>query len=150
MASPFETIAAAVKIIFETEFTAEGFKMIPDNIHPALGRNRVAVGIAPLRDEVRSNNSIVQETYVEVRFYGLWTDEIDPETMVNPNLVTGYAQRLRNALRVSNATDPGTGSVWYFDVQRTEYPDDPTGNKSRFHMTIRGFGNNAALVETTA
>lgn len=148
--SPFETVATAVKAVFEAEFAAEGFIMIPDKLHEALGRYRVAVGIAPEEEGPNMRVRIMQETFIEVRFYDLWTDEIDPETQVNPFKITGYAERFRNALREAQAQDPGTGQVWYFDVDRVTYPDDPTGNKSRFHMRIRAFGNNANLVETSA
>jgi hypothetical protein len=147
--SPFQTVATAIIAIFEAEFAAEGFKMIPDRLHPALGRHRVDVGISPTEEAPNGRNRLVQETWAEVRFYDLWTDEIDPATQVNPYRITAFAERFRDALRRAHATVPGTGDMWYFDVMRTTYPDDPTGNASRFHMTIRAFGNNSALVETT-
>lgn len=146
--SPFATVAEAIKAIFDAEFAAEGFTMTLDKLHESLGRNRIEVGIAPTEDVVMANNSAVQETWVEVRFYDLWKQEIRPETSVDPTRITDFAERLRDALRRARATDPGTGQVWYFDVRRTTYPDDPTGNKTRFHMSIRAFGNNAGLVET--
>jgi hypothetical protein len=149
MASAFETVALAVKQVFEEEFEAEGFTLIPDKIHESLGRHRVACGIHPEEEGPNMRNRIMQETFVEVRLYDLWTDEINPETQINPFKITGYAERFRDALRRAAAQDPGTGEVWFFDVDRTTYPDDPTGNKSRFHMRIRAFGNNSNLVETT-
>lgn len=150
MPSPFETVATAVIGVFNTEFAPEGFVMIPDRLHESLGRNSVAAGVSPVEDVANSRNRVVQETWVEVQFFDLWTDEIDPTTMVNPFTITGYAERFRDALRRAQAQDPGTGQVWYFDVDRVQYPNDPTGNKSRFVMTIRAFGNNSNLVETTA
>lgn len=150
MPSAFETVATAIIGVFNTEFAAEGFTMIPDRLHESLGRERVAVGVSPVEDVSSPRNRIVQETWAEVQFFGLWTNEIDPETVVNPYVITGYAERLRDALRRSQATDPGTGRVWYFDVDRIQYPNDPTGNKTRFVATIRAFGNNSNLVETTS
>lgn len=146
--SAYSTVAAALQTIFNAEFAAEGFTLIRDNIHESLGRSRTECGVAPVEDVVNQRNAIVQEAIVEIRLYDLWTQEISPDTIVDPTRITGFAERLRDALRVSNATDPGTGEVWYFDVRRTTYPNDPTGNKSRFHMTVRAFGNNAGLVET--
>lgn len=148
-ASPFEAVATAVIAIFNAEFAAEGFTMIPDNLHESLGRERVDVGIAPIEDVVNIRDSVVQETWAEVRFYHLWTQEISPNTQVNPFQIAAYAERFRDALR-STASTPHTGQVWYFDVRRVQYPNDPTGNKSRFVMTIRAFGNNSGLVESTA
>lgn len=146
--SPFEAVATAVIAVFEATFASEQFQMIPDELHESLGRDRVSVGIAPTEDTRLNGNSLVQETWVEVKFYDLWTQEISPETVVNPYKIAAYAERLRHALGVASASDPGTGQVWYFDVVKTSYPRDPTGNKSRFVMTIRAFGNNSNLVET--
>lgn len=149
MESAFETVATAVKEAFETEFAVEGFKMQFDNIHEALGRDRVAVGIAPMEERANLGNRIVSEHWMEVRFFGLWTDEITPETVVNPFKVTGYADRFKRALHVLDRQEPGTDLVWYFDVDRVTYPNDPTGNKSRFVAVIRAFGNNSNLLETS-
>lgn len=147
--SAFHAVATAVKTVFDAEFSAEGFTMIFDNLHESLGRDRVDVGIAPVEDVVAPNNAIIQETWVEVRFYGLWRQEISPETVVDPVPITAYAERFRAALKSSGAMDPGTNQVWFFDIRRIQYPNDPTGNKTRFHAQIRAFGNNAGLVETS-
>lgn len=147
--SPFETVALGVIDIFNAEFAAEGFQMVADDLHESMGRRRVDVAIAPSEDVRMSGNALVQETWVEVKFYDLWSEKIDPATVVNPFKITAYAERFRRALQRS-ATDPATGMVWYFDVMRIQYPRDPTGNKSRFVATIRAYGNNSALVETTS
>ena len=146
--SPFKTIATAIIAVFNAEFADEGYIMISDDIHESLGRDAVAVGIAPVEDRANPRNRLVEETWVEVKFFDLWTDEIDPGTMVDPARITGYAQRLKNALRRARVSS--TSDVWYFDVDRTQYPRDPTGNKTRFVMTIRAFGENRNLVETVA
>lgn len=149
MASPFEAVASAIIGVFNTEFAAEQFTMIPDELHESLGRKRVDVGIAPVEDLVQASNGIVQETWVEIKFYDRWKQEISPDTQINPYIITGYADRLRNALRVARIQDPGTDQVWFFEVRRVQYPRDPTGNKSRFIMTVRALGSNSNLVETT-
>lgn len=148
--SPFEVVATAIKSVFDQEFAAEGFVMVFDRLHESLGRNRVDVGIAPTEDAPMDGNAVVQQTFVEVRFYDLWRQEISPETVVNPTRITGFAERFRRSLKEAGALDPATEMVWFFDVQRVTYPPDPTGNITRFHAQIRAFGNNAALVETTA
>lgn len=147
---PFTIISTAIIDAFNAEFAAEGFVMIPDRLHESLGRRRVDVGVSPTEDAPNMRNRIAEEMYVEVQFYGLWDESIDPETQVDPSVVTGYAARLKEALRTARAQDPGTAAVWFFDVDRTRYPNDPTGNKTRFEMTIRAWGNNQNLVETTA
>jgi hypothetical protein len=147
--SAYLTVATALQQIVATEFAAEGFTAIRDNLHESLGRHRTDIGIAPVDDFPRDNDAVMKETIVEIRFYDLWTQEISPDTVVDPARITGFARRLENAIRLSNATDPGTDEVWFFDARRVTFPNDPTGNKTRFHMTIRAFGNNAGLVETS-
>lgn len=147
--SAYEVVATALKTIIDAEFAAEGFTAIYDNLHESLGRFRVDIGIAPTEDTVNGRDALVQETWVEVRFYNFWTDEISPDTVVDPRVIAAYAERFRDAVRRAKASDPGTGQVWYFDIRRITYPNDPTGNKSRFHATVRAFGNNAALLETS-
>lgn len=150
MSSPYSTVATALQQIINTEFAPEGFVAIKDRIHESLGRERTEIGIAPIEEFPREGNAITQETSVEIRFYDVWSDEIDPSTMIDPTRITGYAERLRSAIRRSQASDPATGSVWFFQVGRTQYPEDPTGNNTRFHMNVRALGNNSALVETVA
>lgn len=144
--SAFEEVATAIKSAFDAEFAAEGFTMVFDDLHEAMGRTRVDVAIAPLEDRVASNNNIVQETTVEVKFYDLWDERITPTTVVDPSKIAGYAERLRNALR--NVRTVSTSQTWFFNIGRTTYPRDPTGNKTRFVMEITAYGNNAGLVET--
>lgn len=150
MPSAFETVATAIIGVFNTEFAAEGFTAILDNIHESLGRYRTDIGIAPTEDVPMQGNELVQETWIEVRFFDLWTDEIDPTTLVDPTRITDFAERFRRAVQSYGVTMPGTNDLWYFQVLRIRYPDDPTGNKSRFVATIRARGDNHALLETRA
>ena len=147
MPDPFATVGGALQQIIATEFEDEGFTAILDNLHESLGRDRVDIGIAPIEDYPRETNELLLETYVEIRFYDLWTQEIDPGTVVDPSRITGFAHRLKQAIfAAEGAGVEGTSDVWYFSVRRTQYPNDPTGNKTRFHMVVRAFGNNPALV----
>lgn len=147
--SAYETVANAIITTFNAEFAAEGFVMIRDRLHPALGRDSVAVGVSPEEDSPNVRNMLVQETVCTVQFFGYWDDSVDPGTVVDPATVTSYAERFRAALKRTSAIDPNTRQAWYFNVERVQYPDDPTGNKTRFVATVRAYGENAALVETT-
>lgn len=148
-ASPYEAVAAAIKSAIDTEFAPEHVTAIHDNIHESLGIKRVAVGIAPSEDVVMGSDNVVQETWIEVRFYDIWDPQINPEQSVNPLKIAAYAERFRRAMRDLSRTIAGTDQVWYFDVRRVTYPNDPTGNKTRFHATVRAYGNNSGLVETS-
>lgn len=148
MPSPFTLVAEALQEIIQNEFSPEGFTAILDNLHESLGMNRVDIGIAPVADRLMSRNANVQETWVEVRFYDLWKQEIHPTTVVDPTRITDFAERFRNAVREANRGDLGFENAWYFSIESIDYPNDPTGNKSRFVATIRCYGTNSALAET--
>jgi hypothetical protein len=145
---PYTVVATALKSIIDTEFAAEGITAIHDQLHEALGLNRVTVGIAPTSKYRGPNNNVVNLIAVEIRFYDLWDKEVDPEQTVNPMKITAYANRLERALQQSQANYPGSPEVWYFDWVRTDFPNDPTGNKTRFHMQVQAHGDNTSLVET--
>lgn len=146
--SAYEQVAATLQSIISTTFAAEGVTPLRDNLHEALGQDRPECGIAPVEDRVPERNGLVQETAIEIKYYDLWTQEISPTTVVDPSAITNKAERLRRAIETHNQ-DPGTGVAWYFNIRRTRYPNDPTGNKTRFVMEIEAFGNNAGIVETT-
>lgn len=145
--SPYQNVAEALATIINTEFAPEGIQALHDNLHPALGQKRVSVGIAPAYEAVNARTNIAQETWLEVKFYDLWKQEITPETIVDPRKIAAYAERLRQAVKAGRVT-MGDSQIWFFDVVRVEYPNDPNGNKSRFVATIKAFGNNSGLVET--
>lgn len=146
--STYETVATHLKAVIDTEFAPEGFTAILDKLHESLGRKRVDIGIAPVRERRYARDAYVRETWIEVRFYDLWTQEISPDTLVNPVRIATFAERFSRAIEAYNNTVVGTGSMWFFDVEEIDYPDDPTGNKTRFHASVRAYGNNPAIVET--
>lgn len=148
--SPFQIAAEGIIAAFNQEFQPEGFVMIPDKLHESRGKRRVDVSVSPLRDTLMPNNNVVQHTNIFVQFYNIWDERIDPDTQVNPYTITGYAERFRQCVQRSQVQYEGSAEVWYFDVESIEYPDDPTSNKTRFEATIRAYGNNAGLIETSA
>lgn len=146
MASAYETLATALKAIIDTEFVQEGFVAVHDRIHESVGSERTSIGISPERWIPTPQNRNVKLTYVLVQFYNRYQLDIDPEQVVDPLVITNYAERLERAIQTQQASTPGTGEMWYFDVDSVDFPQDPTGNKSRFHMVVLGRGDNAALI----
>lgn len=148
--SAYELAAAQLKIAIDTAFAAEGFVAAHDQLHESLGWNGTQIGIAPIRDVVNTNNYI-QETWIQVQFFGQWMKEITPTTAVDPRIVTNYAERFRRAVQDRVVPPIGIADVmWYFNLVEIEYPRDPNGNNTRFVARLRAWGNNSALVETTA
>lgn len=147
--TPPETQARESMIaLLATEFAAEQFPIRDDKLHASLGSKGTILGVYCDRTVSSPRNRYVSEIEVVVQFYARYDLRVDPEQSVSPKVIEAFADRFRRALQAGGA-DPNTGSVWYFTLERIDYPDDPTGNKSRFEAYLRARGNNTALVETT-
>lgn len=140
--------AEALKQIIDLTFAPEQITADHDQLHEALGTDGPVVGIAPLREGPFPSQELVQETFIQVQFFDFWEKEIDPTQQADPRVITGYHARLKEAIRDTSFT--ALGSTWYFQWRGTEYPRDPTGNNTRFVMTVRAVGNNTTMVETIA
>lgn len=146
MPSAYSVVAAAVKGVIDAEFAAEGITAIHDRVHASNGWKRPIVGISPESQTPRSGNEFLLDTRVLIQFYNTWDKEIDPEQVVDPRTITDYAHRLMQAIESQQASYAGSSQVWYFKVENVQYPNDATGNKTRFHMTICAYGDNTALL----
>lgn len=115
-----------------------------DRLHESVGGDgRLYVAISP---EIDRDDRVELTMEMTLQFYDAYSLEIDPTQTVDPSLITNKAERMRRALAAVRTT--GSEHLWFFDVINTRYPNDPTGNKSRFEMTIRARGNNSGLIET--
>lgn len=146
MANAYETLATALKTIIDGEFAPEQFVAIHDRLHESVGHDRTAIGISPESWRPSSRNRNLKLTLSLVQFYGRYDLEIDPLQTVNPITITNYCERLERAINTQQASTPGSPEVWYFDVESVDFPQDPTGNKTRFHMVVLARGENSALV----
>lgn len=131
--------------LINAEFTPEGYSAIGDRLHESLGDKGTRIGVSPQRARPTRDENVLG-TELLVQFYGKWDKDINPEQVVNPTKVETYAERFRRALRTS---DPKTGRVWFFRLTSMDYPEDPTGNKSRFEATVVAVGENSALIESS-
>lgn len=147
MPSPYRVAAAGMEQIITTEFSAESVVPIHDELHESLGREGRVVGISIEREAPMARNRIVQDTFLKVQWFEKWTDEVDPAIVHDPRLIADLAYRLQVAIGAAQLTS--SGDFWYFNWESTDYPRDPTGNKTRFIMRVRAYSNNAGLVETT-
>lgn len=145
-------IRAKLRAIIEAEFAVEisnqNWTVHDDKLHRSLGGDgQSRFGLSPNTDQPWGRDQQVQITEVLVQFYGAYELEVNPEQHVDPAGVEAVAERLKRALK--QATDPADPRAWFFNALTTTYLDDPTGNKTRFELVVQGYGNNAALVETT-
>lgn len=146
--APPETQARHALIAsLQDEFATEQIPVESDKLHGSIGHEGPKIGVYPDRTSSSSTNRYVSEIEIVVQFYDRYTLKVDPKQKVSPDKIESYADRFRRKL-AERTTDPRTGSVWYFTLERIDYPDDPTGNKTRFEARLRARGNNTALVET--
>lgn len=144
----YAIIANTLKTIVDTEFSTEQIVAAHDQLHESLGVDGAVCGISPIRELPMSGNYTAKNTMVQIQFFDFWEKEIDPTQEADPRVITGYHARLLEAIRQHN--DVGTGAHWYFQWEGTEYPRDPTGNNTRFVMSLRAWSTNDALYETTS
>jgi hypothetical protein len=148
MPSPYSIAAAGLATIITTEFA--DLSVIPrhDELHESLGEDGRYVGISVDQrgDAPGARNRVAQETWCTVQWFEKWIKEVDPHQEVDPRTITELAHRLQQAIADSELTY--SGDFWFFNWEGTEYPRDPVGNKTRFIMRVRAYGNNAGLLET--
>jgi hypothetical protein len=118
MADAYKTAADAIAQIIDNEFSAEGILARHDKLHESLGLGAAVAGVSPIRTAANQRNRAYREYQIFER-----------------------------AMETAQASVTGTNEVWYFYVQSIEYPDDPTGNKSRFEATVLAVGDNVAFYQ---
>lgn len=144
---PYSVLAGALEQVILNEFEDDSPKItvVHDRIHESLGYNgRGYVGISPVRE---NSERITTNITALVQFYDAYSLEIDPEQHVDPRNISNKAERFRRA--VQKARIIADELVWYMDVTYIEYPNDATGNKSRFEATVITQGENTGLIETS-
>lgn len=148
--SPYVQVAEALEAIIEAEFDDKSITVQHDNVHESLGYLGTIVGIAPEDETPTPGRMIQNEIRVRVKFYDFWDKAVDNQQQVDPRVIAGLAERFRRACYAQHASVTGTPLVWFFDVMTVTYPNDPTGNKSRFEAVVRAYGQNSGLTETLA
>lgn len=143
--SPEQEASNALKTLLGTVYATEKIPVVADKLHGSLGEKGAIIGLSPSISKPWSRNQMVLETEILVQFYGKWIKKVDPTQRVDPTTITAFAQRFREGLRTADVKSPGS---WYFSLVRITYPDDPTGNKTRFEAVVLSRGSNWASPNT--
>ena len=143
---PYKIAADKLAELIATEFAAEGVTPLHDKLHESLGNDGIEVAISPIgiRPTIKDNATL--ETTLLVQFYNIYDREIDPYQQVDPRDVSMFFARFHYALETYQDSNAGNEQVWYFLLSSVDFPDDPTGNKSRFEARVQAFGANQGLV----
>jgi hypothetical protein len=128
--------------LLQAEFGSEGFAIRSDRLDISLGFDGGVIGVAPDSEIPNGSNRLELDTTLTVQFYGPWSEQSDPNEIVDPITVETWAWRFR--MLISNYQQTGTSSVWYFQLGDLEYGDDPTGNCTRFIASVVARGENPA------
>lgn len=142
---PYYQLSKVVEDVIRSEFAdIEYIDIKHDRIHGALATDGIHhVGIYPGPQQAYGTT---EHVYLVVQFYGPWLKDVNPAQAVDPRDITWKAHRLRTALGLERTT--ATSEMWFFEVEGVQFPPDGTGNKTRFEMSIKGWGRNTGIVET--
>lgn len=145
MAAAATLLRQRVKEVVEAEFAAEGFIVENDKLGRSAGKDgaaRVAVYPGEERQDYQNANVLTVQAILQV--YLPYDANPDENIAVDPAIIEGYAARLRDAFREQST---GTGSdFWFLHLILVDYPDDPTGNKSRLEATFEAKAENTAAL----
>lgn len=129
------------------EFKPEGIRFLHDKLHDSKGREGHIGAIYPGPTQVQPGNELVLEPTAYVQLFGKWTAEVDPDKTIDPTPIEDWAERIRRACHGDGfeGTTAADEHLWFYGVQRIDYPPDPGGNISRLLVTVVGKAQNAAL-----
>ncbi len=141
--SATETLARnAVKAAVEAEFSAEGYTVTNDKLTRAAGKDGDALAVSPdaSYEDPRYVGMLITQVLLQV--YLKYDPTPDENITVDPSDIEAIAGRLRHKFRTSSQ---GTGGdFWWLRLIRIDFPDDPTGNKSRLEATFEVRADNEA------
>lgn len=149
MAAPITNFRNAIKAVVEDahpDLIADGMPVRNDKLHPSLGHSGPVAAIYPTGERAHSESGVTNAMQIVVQMFLRYDLEVDPEQTVDPAIVEQRAFQFQQA--VQRAASPRNQGVWFYNVVDIDYPDDPTGNKTRYVATLEGFGDRPTLVET--
>lgn len=144
MAVPETLVLTAVKELTEAIYTPEGWTVNFDKLPRSTGHDapEAALAVYPEAATPDPRHRVMLVIPCVLQVYLPYEARVDEGQQVDPTTIAGYADRLRRGF----ATGQGAGNsdLWYLRIDNITYPDDPTGNKTRFEAQITGRGDNTA------
>lgn len=122
----------------------EEWTIFDGKMHASLGADYQCAAVAPEEDRVHPGNQMVLHPVAFVQVFLRWEKVVDNQRVVDPAPIETLADQFRDALQ--SRQDPGVDDLWFFKVERLWYPDDPTGQKTRFHAFVQGDADNNSVL----
>lgn len=145
MAAPATLARARVKAIVETEFSPESVTVEADKLLRAAARDgRTRVACSPISEGEVPRNVNELEVSLLLQYYLPFKEKPDENYAVDPVAIEAIADRIRRAFRAQSGGT--TSDMWFLRLRRIEYPDDPTGNKTRLEAQITAWCDNPAAL----
>ncbi len=134
-----------------TEFAAEGIRFLNDKLHDSKGQEGAIGAVYPGPSQVQQGNELVLEPTAYVQLFGKWSREVDANKTVDPTPIEVWAERIRRACQSDGfeGTEEGDEHLWWYAVNRIDFPPDPGGNISRLLVTVTGKAANPAFTAAT-
>jgi hypothetical protein len=146
MSAPETLMRARIKEVVEDEFTVEGYEVGNDKLGRSAGKDGTVLAVSPVRSPENTRNVMMLEPEALLQIYLEYEPVPDENIVVNPDAIEAIADRLRRAF---SAESGGTGDdFWFLRLRSIEYPDDPTGNKTRLEARFTAWAHNPAGTPT--
>ena len=147
MASPATAIRNELKDLIATVYSDEGWTAADDKFGRSKGmgmaEDEAAIAVYTDSETQRPGRILELIVLVTVQFHLGYKAEPDETIVRDPGVIEAYADRLRAAF------DEGGGADhWFSHLISITYPDDPTGNKTRFEARIEGRAGNTPALPT--
>lgn len=145
MAAAATLVRARVKEVVEAEFAAENYHVADDKLPRAAGRDgQVALACYPESERESFRDANVLDITVVLQLYLPYEAVPDEHIERDPTEIEELAARLRSAFRTqSNGND---ADFWFLRLTNIEYPDDPTGNRTRLEAQFAACAQNEAVL----
>lgn len=149
MSSPATAARSVIKTRIATAFSTEGWTGGDDKFGRSMGmeleEDDAAISVTTDFERPRLNNASLLDIGITVQFYLGYDASPDETISRDVTVIEEFAERLRQQF-VGAGARVDSGDAWYLKIIGTEYPDDPTGNKTRFEMNFICEAYNAAAM----
>jgi hypothetical protein len=141
MAAPEAIVMERVKAAADTALGPRGLPPVAyDKLLRAAGKDGVAeLAVYPEGAQPKRGQRIELVVPVVLQVYLPFNPDPDEHLAVDPLTIVEHAEAFRQTFAPGT---PATDDVWFLRLEGIRYPDDPTGNKTRFEALVEGLGTN--------
>lgn len=145
MAAPETLLRQRVAALIEDEFALDSGTVKNDKLPRAAGKDGAdEIATSPENAYPHQGNWTQLVVRARVQFYMGYDATPDEYISVDPAIIEAKGDQFRRALEGNQSGN--SPDFWYLNLISLDYPDDPTGNKTRFEAVVEGRCNNPAFL----